>query len=59
MNNKNPFKAGDKVRYNDGDPRTFIVYAIYSPTEVSLGLADYPDTEQDVMTSINEIEIIN
>lgn len=54
--NKNPFKAGDLVQYKDGDPRIFTVYAVYSPTDVSLGLADYPDVEQDIMTNINEIE---
>lgn len=58
MNNTNPFKAGDKVRYKDGDPRIFTVYAIYSPTEVSLSLYHYPDIEQDYMTDINKIEKI-
>jgi hypothetical protein len=52
----NPFKAGDKVRYKDGDTRAFFVYAVYSNTSVSLGLADYPDIEQDYQTNINNIE---
>lgn len=52
----NPFKPGDKVKYKDNDHRIFQVYAIYSDTKLSLGLADYPDTEQDTQTDINEIE---
>ena len=51
----NPYKQGDAVKYNDGDPRTFVVYQIYSDTGLSLALADYPDTEQDTLTSIDEI----
>ena len=53
---KNPFKAGDKVMYKDGDMRVFTVYAVYNKTQVSLGLADYPDTEQDFLTPISEIQ---
>ncbi len=53
---RNSYKPGDEVRYIDGDPRTFIVYAIYSPTTLSLGLAEWPDTEQDILTNIKEIE---
>jgi hypothetical protein len=53
----NVFKVGDKVRYkdegNNGD--IFIVYGIYSNTEVSLCLRGYPDTEQDYLTNINDI----
>lgn len=56
--NKNPYKVGDKVRYKDGDTRTFQVYAVYGPTMVSLGLHDYPDTEQDEQVHINSIEPI-
>lgn len=52
---KNPFKVGDKVRYLGSDPRIFYVYAIYSPTKVSLGLYAYPDTEQDYQVDIKEI----
>ena len=53
---KNPFKAGDKVIFKDGDVRVFQVYAVYSNTMVSLGLADYPDVEQDGLTPITEIQ---
>jgi len=56
---KNPFKSGDKVKYKDeiGTPMEsiFIVYAVYSPTKISLGLRDYPDTEQDYQTDIKDI----
>lgn len=55
----NPFKVRDKVKYKDeiGTPieSVFRVYGIYSDTEVSLGLRDYPDTEQDYLTRINKI----
>jgi len=55
----NPFKAGDKVKYKDelGTPveSVFQVYAVYSDTEVSLGLRGYPDFEQDYMTNIKDI----
>jgi hypothetical protein len=56
---KNPFYPGDKVRYKykDGD-NIYTVYAIYSDTEVSLGLEDYPDVEQDYRTNIKYIEKI-
>jgi len=54
----NPYKAGDKVRYKDegenGD--VFIVYHVYDEQYVSLGLREYPDTEQDYQTHIDEIE---
>jgi len=56
MQTTNPLAPGDRVRYVDGDPRIFTVYAVYSPTGVTLGLADYPDTEQDWQTDISEIE---
>jgi len=50
------FKSGDKVKYKDGDKRIFKVHSIYSDTELSLGLADYPEVEQDYLTNIKEIE---
>jgi hypothetical protein len=56
---KNPFKQGDKVIYKDGDKRIFQVYAVYSPTKVSLGLYDYPDTEQDCQIDIKDIKKVN
>jgi len=56
---KNLFKSGDKVNYKDeiGTPMEsiFRIYAVYSDTEVSLGLRDYPDTEQDYLTNIKDI----
>ena len=56
---KNPFKVGNKVKYKDEigttDESIFRVYGIYSDTEVSLGLRDYPDTEQDYLTHIDQI----
>ncbi len=55
MIKKNPFKPGDKVRYKRNDDGIYIIYAVYSPTRVSLGLKDYPDTEQDMQTNITEI----
>lgn len=52
----NPFKAGDIVYYLDESPRDpFYVYDVYSPTEVSLTLREYPDTEQDDLTDISKI----
>lgn len=48
-------KTGDKVRYKDGDTRVFTVHTVYSDTCVSLGLYEYPDTEQDYMTLTNEL----
>lgn len=59
MSIKNPLKAGDRVKYIDGDDRIFTVYAIYSDTEVSLSLADYDDHEQDYLTNINKIKRVN
>jgi hypothetical protein len=55
MISKNSFKSGDKVRYKDNDSRVFRVHTIYDNTHVSLGLADYPEIEQDYRININEI----
>ena len=52
---QNKFKSGDKVMYKDGDMRIFRVYAVYNKNEVSLGLYDYPDTEQDYLVNIKNI----
>ena len=52
---KDSIKAGDSVRYKDGDDRIYTVYAVYSDSMISLGLADYPDTEQDGQININKI----
>lgn len=51
------YKSGDKVRYKDegADGDIFAVYHVYDDEHVSLGLRDYPDTEQDSQTHINEI----
>jgi len=56
---KKTIKLGQKVRYKDGDPRIFKVYAIYPNNRVSLGLYDYPDTEQDYQVSLNDLKIVN
>jgi hypothetical protein len=55
---RNPFYPGDKVKYKDGDD-IYIVYAVYSDEEVSLGLQEYPDIEQDYRTNINNIELVD
>ena len=49
------FKSGDKVKYKDGDARVFTVHTVYSPAKVSLGLYDYPDTEQDYTTKTTDL----
>jgi len=51
----NPFKVGERVRLKKTG-EVFTIYGVYSPTEVSLSLRDYPDTEQDWTTNIKEIE---
>lgn len=55
----NPFKVGEKVKYKDeiGTPieSVFRVYGVYSDTEVSLGLRDYPDIEQDYLVNVKDI----
>jgi hypothetical protein len=48
----NPYSSGDKV-YINGDDRVFVVHTVYNDTEVSLGLADYSDVEQDYLTDIS------
>lgn len=53
----NPYQQGDRVRI-DGDDDIYTVYAVYSDTEVSLGLKDYPDVEQDYLTDISILERI-
>jgi hypothetical protein len=56
------FKPNDIVIYNDDISRTpYLIHdVIYlpgntKPHSVSLGLEDYPDTEQDYYTSIEDI----
>lgn len=49
-----PFRVGEKVILKD-DGETYRIYAIYSPTEVSLGLLDYPDVEQDYTTPVSSL----
>jgi len=53
---KNPYKAGDKVMYKDGDQHVYTVYAVYGDNEVSLSLKDYDDVEQDYRTPISKIK---
>ena len=55
---KNPFKPGDPVRYKDEGPGAdvFQVYAVYDDQQVSLGLRDYPDTEQDYLTHVDKLQ---
>ncbi len=53
---QNPFKQGDKVKFKDGDTRTFLVYDTYGDTQVSLSLLHYPDTEQDYMVRVSLLE---
>ena len=53
---KNPYRVGQKVKYHDDDVHIYSVYAIYSPTTLSLGLLGYPDTEQDYRTHIKDIK---
>lgn len=50
-------KQGDRVRYKDGDTREFIVHTIYKNGFISLGLYDYPDTEQDNMVEGSKLEL--
>ena len=49
------FKRGDKVILKTTN-QEYLIYDIYSGTEVSLCLLDYPDTEQDYTTNIKQIE---
>ena len=49
------FKQGDKVKYKDEDTRIFKVYQVYSKNYVSLGLADYPEIEQDYQVNIKKL----
>lgn len=52
----NPLKSGDKVIFNDDPARLeYIVYSIYSPTKVSLGLYDFPNIEQDWQVDISKL----
>lgn len=47
-------KEGDKVKFNDGDPTIYVVYAVYEEG-VSLALPDYSDVEQDNIISPDEL----
>jgi len=55
---KNPFKSGDKVILKS-DGRKYTVYTVYDDEYVSLGLYEYPDTEQDYLTHISEVKKVN
>lgn len=50
------YLPNDKVKYRDGDPLTYIVYANYPNGMVSLALHDYPDTEADYQVSETELK---
>lgn len=52
------FKSGDKVRLL-GERDLYVVHTVYSLTEVSLGLLDYPDVEQDYLTETKDLIYIN
>jgi len=44
-------KVGEWVKFKDGDPHKYKVYGLYPKSQVSLGLRDFPDTEQDYTVS--------
>ena len=50
----NKLKVGDRVRYAD-DLRVYTVYGLYPNNQVSLGLYEYPDTEQDETINADEL----
>lgn len=51
------FKSGDIVYYKDDKTKhPFLVHHKYSKRQVSLGLKEYPDTEQDFTTNISQIK---
>ena len=52
------YKPGHQVRII-GEPAIYTVHTVYSPTEVSLGLLDYPDTEQDSIINVKELVYVN
>ena len=49
------FRIGDKVKIKGNDDRIFIIYGKYDDDNVSLGLYDYPDVEQDYLYNIKEL----
>lgn len=52
-----PYKSGDIVYYKDDVKKEpFVVYQTYGNKKVSLGLREYPDTEQDYQTDISKIK---
>jgi len=51
----NPYKSGDKVILKS-DCREYTVYGVYDNEHVSLGLHNYPDTEQDYQTHTSKIK---
>lgn len=55
--NESQFKVGTKVRFKN-DSEIYTIYAVYSDTMVSLGLLEYPDTEQDTQVNVKELEIV-
>lgn len=51
---KKILEKGDKVKFKDGDPTTYIVYEVYK-AGVSLALPDYSDVEQDQIVSFSQL----
>lgn len=54
----NKFKVGEKVILKE-DKKVYTIYALYPKNKLSLGLYEYPDTEQDYLISIADIEKID
>ena len=50
-------KPGDKVQFIKDDPRVYTVYDIYGEDQVSLGIFEYPDIEQDYTVDIKELKL--
>ena len=48
-------KSGDWVKFKDGDPNKYQVIWNYGKGRVSLGLANYPDVEQDNQINVNKL----
>lgn len=52
------FYPGDKVIFKNDNTERYIVHSIYSNGFISLGIQDFPDTEQDNQVHISELTII-
>jgi hypothetical protein len=51
------YQIGEKVRLKT-DGKLYTIYGVYDDENISLGIYDYPDTEQDIITNIKDIEKI-